>query len=149
MALHWKLSIDAADPAAQADFWAEALGYEVEDPHTLIELLRQQGQLPEGSTLRHHDREAWRECAAVRHPDDPFDKVSGIGEGRRLLFQRVPEARTVENRVRLDLHPGPELREAEVTRLEALGATVIGRQQRPMGTWVVMIDPERNEFRVA
>jgi hypothetical protein len=86
---------------------------------------------------------------AVRHPDDPYDKERGTGLGRRLLFQRVPEAKTVKNRLHLDLHPGPERREAEVERLTELGAGVLRRVSEPAGVWVVMADPEGNEFCVA
>ncbi|MEO3978502.1 VOC family protein [Streptomyces sp. CAU 1734] len=148
MTLHWKLTIDAADPVAQADFWAEALGYEVEDHSALIERLREHGQLPEGSTIRAHGRDAWREFAAVRHPDDPFNEETGVGTGRRLLFQRVPEAKTVKNRLHIDVHAGPERREAEVARLTGLGATVLYEQNQYGGSWTTMADPEGNEYCV-
>ncbi|GGZ52770.1 hypothetical protein GCM10010387_53640 [Streptomyces inusitatus] len=148
MALHWKLTIDAADPAAQADFWGEALGYTVEDHSALIEQLRQNGQLPEGSTIRHHNRDAWRDFAAVRHPDDPFEEATGVGLGRRLLFQRVAEGKTVKNRLHIDVHTEAGRREAEVARLEGLGATVLYEQKQPMGSWTTMADPEGNEYCV-
>ncbi|MFI1013549.1 VOC family protein [Streptomyces sp. NPDC020965] len=149
MTLHWKLCIDSMDPLAQADFWAEALGYEVEDHSALIGRLRGYGQLPDGSTVQAHGRDAWRDFAAVRHPDDPVDPEQGVGLGRRLLFQRVPEPKTVKNRLHLDLHVGAERREAEVERLVGLGATVLDRQDQPMGSWTVMADPEGGEFCVA
>ncbi|GAA2259967.1 VOC family protein [Streptomyces amakusaensis] len=148
MALHWKLTIDAADPAAQADFWGEALGYTVEDHSALIERLRENGQLPEDSTIRHHDRDAWRDFAAVRHPDDPFEEGTGVGLGRRLLFQRVAEGKTVKNRLHIDVHTEAGRREAEVARLEGLGATVLYEQRQPMGSWTTMADPEGNEYCV-
>ncbi|MGW6455320.1 VOC family protein [Streptomyces sp. NPDC055078] len=148
MITHWKLTIDTSDPLAQADFWAQALGYEVEDHSALIDHLRTAGQLPPDSTVRAHGRDAWRDYAAVRHPDDPFDEANGVGMGRRLLFQRVPEAKTVKNRLHLDLHVGTERIEAEVARLEGLGATVLYRQDQPIGVWTTMADPEGNEFCV-
>ncbi|MFD7284869.1 VOC family protein [Streptomyces sp. NPDC059863] len=147
--VHWKLVIDAADPHAQADFWAAALGYLVEDHSVLIEKLLSLGQVTDADVLEAHGRPAWRDLAAVRHPDEPYEEESGMGMGRRILFQRVPEAKTVKNRIHLDLHPGPGLRAAEVGRLEGLGATVVRRVKEPGGEWVVMGDPELNEFCVA
>ena len=65
-----------------------------------------------------------------------------------LLFVRVPEAKTVKNRVHLDLQPDTS-RDGEVQRLEALGAKVVDDQRNPDGTgWVVMTDPAGNEFCV-
>ncbi|QDY78451.1 VOC family protein [Streptomyces qinzhouensis] len=148
MTLHWKLTVDSNDPIAQADFWAAALGYEVEDHSTLIGGLRAQGYLPDDSTEQRYGRDVWRDYAAVRHPDDPYDKAKGVGLGRRLLFQRVPEAKTGKNRLHLDLHVGAERRAAEIARLEELGATVLYEQHQPMGSWTTMADPEGNEFCV-
>jgi predicted enzyme related to lactoylglutathione lyase len=65
-----------------------------------------------------------------------------------ILFQRVPEAKTVKNRVHLDLRA--DSMAAEVERLKGLGATVIA--ERTLGQslrWTVMEDPEGNEFCVA
>ncbi|MFD5793169.1 VOC family protein [Streptomyces diastatochromogenes] len=146
--LHWKLVIDAADPHAQADFWAAALHYTAEDNSALVERLLSLGALPEAATLDHHGRPAFRDLIAVRHPDDPYDPDSGTGLGRRLLFQRVPEAKTVKNRLHLDLHPGAGRRADEVARLEALGARVLREVKEPAGEWTVMADPEGNEFCV-
>jgi catechol 2,3-dioxygenase-like lactoylglutathione lyase family enzyme len=146
--LHWKVTIDAGNPQAQAEFWAAALGYAVEDHSVLIARLREHGQLPEDSVKRSGGRDVWADYAAVRHPDDPYDEQTGVGRGRRLLFQRVPEPKTVKNRLHLDLHVGAERREAEVARLEALGATVLRHQKQPGGTWTTMQDPEGGEFCV-
>ncbi|WP_329349799.1 hypothetical protein OG226_21970 [Streptomyces sp. NBC_01261] len=147
--IHWKLVIDAADPHAQADFWAAALHYEPEDNSTLVQQLLKMGALPEAATVDFHGRPAFRDLMAVRHPDDPYDKDRGTGLGRRILFQRVPEPKTTKNRLHLDLHPGPDHREAEVERLTALGASVLRRVTEPAGAWIVMTDPEGNEFCVA
>ncbi|MET8584096.1 VOC family protein [Streptomyces collinus] len=146
--LHWKLVIDAADPHAQADFWAAALRYEAEDDSALVARLLSFGALPEAATVDHHGRPAFRDLIAVRHPDDPVDPDSGSGLGRRLLFQRVPEAKTVKNRLHLDLHPGTGRRAEEVARLESLGARVLREVKEPGGEWVLMADPEGNEFCV-
>ncbi|MFI8229856.1 VOC family protein [Streptomyces sp. NPDC085900] len=147
--VHWKLVIDAGDPHAQADFWAAALGYEVEDNSPLVRRLLEAGALPGEATVDSHGRPAFLDLIAVRHPEDPYDEDTGIGRGRRLLFQRVPEAKTVKNRLHLDLHPGEGRREGEVERLEALGASVQRHVKEPSGEWVVMTDPEGNEFCVA
>jgi hypothetical protein len=146
--LHWKIVIDANDPHAQADFWAAALRYEVEDNSALIEKLLGFGALPEEATVGFHGRRAFRDLVAVRHPEDPFEEESGTGLGRRLLFQRVPEVKTVKNRLHLDLHPGEGRREEEVARLEGLGARALRRVAEQGGEWVVMADPEGNEFCV-
>ncbi|MEU6885203.1 VOC family protein [Streptomyces viridosporus] len=146
--VHWKLVVDAADPHAQADFWAAALGYTREDHGALIERLLGAGAVPDGLTTEAHGRRAWRDLTAVRHPDDPYEEESGTGLGRRLLFQRVPEAKTAKNRLHLDLHPGQGRREEEVARLERLGAKVLRRVDEPSGAWVVMADPEGNEYCV-
>ncbi|GAA2940350.1 MULTISPECIES: VOC family protein [Streptomycetaceae] len=148
MTLHWKLVIDATDPHAQADFWAEALGYLVEDHSVLIEELLAVGAAPESVTVESHGRRAWRDLAAVRHPDDPFEEKSGAGLGRRLLFQRVPEPKTVKNRLHLDVHTAPGQRDSEVARLVALGAGVLRTVEEPGGSWQVLLDPEGNEFCV-
>ncbi|MEU2667645.1 VOC family protein [Streptomyces sp. NPDC007164] len=148
MTLDWKVVIDSTDPHAQAAFWGEALGYTVEDHSVLIERLLGFGAVPEDLTLVAHDRRAWRDLAGVRHPDDPYDKDSGAGLGRRLLFQRVPEPKTAKNRLHLDVHAGPERRKAEVERLLGLGATVLREVAEQSGTWTVLTDPEGNEFCV-
>ncbi|NGO42772.1 VOC family protein [Streptomyces ureilyticus] len=146
--LHWKLVIDAADPHAQADFWAAALRYEVEDNSALIERLLGFGAVPPDLTVESHGRKAWRDLIAVRHPEDPYDKESGTGLGRRLLFQRVPEPKTIKNRLHIDVHAEPGQREAEVARLTDLGAAVQREVKEPGGEWVIMTDPEGNEFCV-
>ncbi|MEU1419635.1 MULTISPECIES: VOC family protein [unclassified Kitasatospora] len=148
MPLHWKLVIDCADPHRQAAFWAAALDYTVEDHSALIARLLAAGAVTPDLVTETDGRAAWRTLAGVRHPDEPFDPVSGTGLGRRLLFQQVPEAKTAKNRLHLDLHPGPDARDATVERLEALGATVLRAVDEPGGSWTVMQDPEGNEFCV-
>jgi len=62
-----------------------------------------------------------------------------------LLFARVPETKTIKNRLHLDFRPDD--RDAEVERLLAMGATHadVGQGEQP---WVVLADPEGNEFCV-
>jgi hypothetical protein len=77
--------------------------------------------------------------------DDPDDQgiVPKDGKGTQLLFQRVPEGKTVKNRFHLDLRP--EDQAAEVERLIGLGAKKVDIGQGSP-SWVVLADPEGNEF---
>jgi hypothetical protein len=143
-AVHWKLVVDAADPHALADFWAAALRYLPEDNGALVEKLLDAGAVPAEATSKWRGRPAWRNLAAVRHPEDPYDEGSGTGLGRRLL----PEPKTGKNRLHIALHPGEGLRGAEVERLTALGARVLREVREQGGVWTVMYDPEGNEFCV-
>ena len=63
-----------------------------------------------------------------------------------LVFYLVPEDKVVKNRLHLDLRPSDQV--AEVERLIGLGATRVDIGQRPECTWVVLADPEGNEFCV-
>ena len=69
--------------------------------------------------------------------------------GQQLYFTRVPEPKTVKNRMHLCLQPDIP-RDQEVDRLVGLGATVVADRRNPAtgGGWVVMGDPEGNEFCV-
>ena len=67
------------------------------------------------------------------------------GTGTPLLFCKVPEGKTVKNRLHLDLRP--EDQAAEVERLIGLGARKVDIGQGSQ-TWVVLADPEGNEFCV-
>ncbi|MFC4014715.1 VOC family protein [Nonomuraea purpurea] len=71
-------------------------------------------------------------------------------QGAYFLFIRVPEGKTVKNRLHLDVN-GTEgrTRDEEVERLLGLGATIFNDLRQPDGTgWVTMLDPEGNEFCV-
>ncbi|HEY6684945.1 MAG TPA: VOC family protein, partial [Propionibacteriaceae bacterium] len=62
--------------------------------------------------------------------------TSGIGRGRRLLFQEVPERKSGKNRLHIDIHSEPEGLDELVTRLEKLGATRIREvDEGPAGRW--------------
>ncbi|UGY93316.1 VOC family protein [Streptomyces gobiensis] len=85
--------------------------------------------------------------AADDFPGDPEALVTAPGS--TLLFVTVPDAKTVKNRVHVDLQPQDRSRDEEVERILALGATVVGDHRRPDGTgWVTLADPEGNEFCV-
>ncbi|MBM4791865.1 VOC family protein [Streptomyces sioyaensis] len=89
-----------------------------------------------GGTLAEDDR-----------PGDPEATVTTAGGA--LLFLTVPEAKTVKNRVHLDLQPQDRSRDEEVERLLALGATLVADHRRADGTgWAILADIEGNEFCV-
>jgi predicted enzyme related to lactoylglutathione lyase len=78
-------------------------------------------------------------------PGDPMALIEQAG----LLFVAVPEAKSGKNRVHLDLQPTDRLRDEEVERVVALGATLTDDRRNPDGSgWVVLTDPEGNEFCV-
>ncbi|MFI5657530.1 VOC family protein [Streptomyces sp. NPDC051684] len=146
MTLHWKLVVDAADPHAQAEFWGATLGYEIEDNAALIERLLGFGAVSEAETVLRWGRRSFRDLVAVRHPDDPVDADTGTGLGRRILFQRVPEAKSGKNRLHIDVHAESGQRAAEAERLTGLGAHVLNEVKAQGGEWLVLADPEGNEF---
>ncbi len=139
---------DAADPHRLAAFWADALHYEHEEIDAFVTSLVEAGHVPSEYTIEIAGKRRWRSVASLRHPDDPVDQ-RGFGTGRRVLFQAVPEPKTVKNRVHLDLVVGPEAHDAEVQRLVGLGATVLGVHEGDEGRWTLLADPEGNEFDVS
>jgi predicted enzyme related to lactoylglutathione lyase len=86
-------------------------------------------------------------CSKQEMPGNPYWLVGDPdGAGPRLVFVNVPEAKTVKNRVHLDLLPEGS-QAAELARIVSLGARVIqDRRQATPGGWVVLADPEGNEF---
>jgi predicted enzyme related to lactoylglutathione lyase len=85
----------------------------------------------------------WR-CTSDEDEDEVA--VESPDGSSTLLFLRVPEAKERKNRLHLDLRPDD--RDAEVARLEGLGATRVDIGQGDEVTWVVLADPEGNEFCV-
>jgi catechol 2,3-dioxygenase-like lactoylglutathione lyase family enzyme len=87
-------------------------------------------------------------------PNGPGDEECTILDrdtGHTLLFIEVPEAKTVKNRIHLDLRPREGTRDEEIERVRALGAVEVAdlRGEHGPGTgWVVFADPEGNEFCV-
>jgi hypothetical protein len=147
-AIRTQVVFDAADPHALAAFWADALHYEHEDIDAFVGGLVDAGHVPPEVTIEIDGQRRWRSVASLRHPDDPVDE-RGFGLGRRILFQAVPEPKTVKNRVHLDLLVGPDAHDAEVERVVALGATVVRVQDGGEGRWTLLTDPEGNEFDVS
>ncbi|MEO3750940.1 VOC family protein [Streptomyces sp. B6B3] len=88
----------------------------------------------------------------VSDEDEPGDSevlVEDPADGPGLLFVRVPEGKTVKNRLHLDLQPTGRTRAQEVERALALGARQLADHTLPDGRgWITMADPEGNEFCV-
>ena len=90
----------------------------------------------------------------VIDPDDdmkPDDEECGLDgpDDRYLLFLRVPESKTVKNRMHICLRPTDRSRDEEVERILGLGATMFDdRRDGPDKGWAVLADPEGNEFCV-
>jgi catechol 2,3-dioxygenase-like lactoylglutathione lyase family enzyme len=125
MSLRWyTVVVDCHDVKAQSRWWAEVLGWPIV-------------------------YEAGDEVAvAPPHQLDETRPVPREQRGPGLIFVPVPEAKTVKNRLHIDLAPAPDDdQEAEVRRLESLGARRVDIGQGNQ-TWVVMADPEGNEFCV-
>jgi predicted enzyme related to lactoylglutathione lyase len=88
-----------------------------------------------------------RPWAKEEMPGNPF-WVVGDPEGlaTRLVFVEVPEAKAAKNRVHVDLLPLEDLA-GELDRIVLLGASIVDdRRGVTPGGWVVMADPEGNEF---
>ncbi|MET9953267.1 VOC family protein [Streptomyces sp. NPDC006339] len=85
------------------------------------------------------------------HPEDgPGARETQVllAEGPVLYFNQVPEPKTVKNRIHLCLRPDTS-RDQEVDRLLGLGAAFVADHRNPDGSgWVVLADPEGNEFCV-
>jgi hypothetical protein len=140
MAKRLQMVIDCGDPEALSRFWAAATGYTLQPP-------------PEGAGsweewLRAADipEERWNDASAIVDPD---------GVGPRIFFQRVPEGKSGKNRVHVDINQGGRetplderrrLAETEADRLVALSATVVRKADERGEFWIVMQDPEGNEF---
>jgi hypothetical protein len=141
VATKFQVVFDCADPDGLARFWAAATGYQLQDPPNGFDSWE--------DWLREHKipEDQWNSASALVDPD---------GVGPRFYFQRVPEGKTAKNRMHLDLSvtggPGTPIEErrektgAEAERLIALGATRERVGEERGEHWVIMRDPEGNEF---
>jgi hypothetical protein len=127
MTIRWySVVVDCRDVAALSRWWAAAIDWRI-------------------------IYEAADEVVVVPpHAIDPARHIPPLERGPGLIFVPVPEGKTVKNRLHIDLAPSPDAdQEAEVRRLETLGARRVDVGQDPEKvTWVVMADPEDNEFCV-
>jgi len=147
MSVHYQVTFSTADPHGLAAFYAEAVGYLVEDHSTLITALLEQGQTTEADVETVDGRLRWRKYAAIRDPEGPFDEFSGQGRGGRMLFQDEPTPKTAKNRLHLDLHVDD--RQAVVEQLTKLGARPLWEASVGPMSWVTMADPDGNEICVS
>ncbi|WP_113695436.1 VOC family protein [Amycolatopsis albispora] len=95
------------------------------------------------AALDYREIERWQDAHGVEYLTigDPAD-----ADGLRVLFQPVPEGKQVKNRLHLDLGPVERDQRAEVDRLIGLGASLL--DEAPEHPWIVLADPEGNEFCV-
>jgi hypothetical protein len=143
MAYLFQVTFDTADPHPLADWWADALGWQVEpSDEQFIRRMIAEGHASEDDTTTHRGVLVWKVGAAIRHPD-------GLPGAPRMLFQLVPEPKTVKNRVHLDVRVSPDDVEAVVERLTANGASLLWRGQQGPHSWVTIADPEGNELCIS
>jgi hypothetical protein len=135
-----QIVLDCGEPHALVEFWAAALGYEVENHSALVDQLLAAGHLPPDAAVTTRFGRGFADLAACRNPS---------GSTPRLLLQRVPEPAQGKLRQHLDLQVGPEAAGAEVARLQTLGATVAWVSDDRGGRCTTMRDPEGNEFCVS
>lgn len=142
MAYDFQVTVDSSDPHALADWWADALGWEVEpSDEDFIRKMIAEGYATDADTTTHRGVLVWKEGQAILHPDAPEG-----GRRMRILFQLVPEPKTVKNRLHFDVRVGAENVEAVLERLTSRGATFLHRGQQGPHTWVTIADPEGNEL---
>ena len=83
-------------------------------------------------------------------PNEPGDEecmIFSADSAHRLLFIEVPDAKQIKSRLHFDLKPAEGTRDEELQRLLELGARPVADRRRPDGPgWVVLADPEGNEF---
>lgn len=139
-----QIALDCAHPHAQAAWWAQTLGWVVEpsDPEFIRRMIAQ-GSASEEDTIIFAGELVWKTAAAIC----PADDVGKIPR-RRMLFQWVPEAKTVKNRMHLDLHLGGDKAEIRAELVARGAAFLYEEAQGPFG-WFTMADPEGNEFCIA
>ena len=145
MAHDFQVTVDSADPHELADWWAETLGWTVEptDAEFVREMIAK-GYATEDQTRTYKGALVWKEGAGIRHPDSPAD-----GPPKRMLFQLVPEAKTVKNRVHVDVWVGAANVEETLAKLTARGAKFLHRGRQGPHSWVTVADPEGNEFCIS
>lgn len=137
----FQLTFDAEDPARLADFWIGALGYVIQPPPEPFD------SWDEWATAMDIPEENWNDARALVDPD---------GVRPHIFIQRVPEKKSAKNRLHLDINVGgghdtplDERRHlvlAAAARLVAAGATEVGPIEQRDEFWIVMQDPEGNEF---
>ena len=137
MARGVQVTFDALDPHGLVRWWADLLGYRVEDGHDMVASLLADGVIGESDTVRIGGQLFFADAVAASDPE---------GRGPRMYFQRVDEPKVAKNRVHLDIPVDAERLDQEVARLEASGAALVAFNSHPGHRWAVLTDPEGNEF---
>jgi hypothetical protein len=117
-----ELAIDCIDPSGLARFWCSVLDYQVQDEDD--------------------------EVVTIGPPMGPEGKNHHGPVPPTLTFARVPESKTIKNRLHLDVSPADREQDEEVRRLLGLGARHADVGQTGEESWIVLADPEGNEFCV-
>ncbi len=145
MAYEFQVVFDSQRPHELADWWAESIGWLVEpQDEAFIKQMIAEGQATDEDAITHNGALVWRDGTAIRYPGE-----SGRGGPHpRVLFQLVPEGKSVKNRMHLDLRIGDDDLDATVAKLTERGATVLHTGTQGAHRWITMADPEGNEFCV-
>ncbi len=144
-AYEFQVAVDCTGPHLLADWWAETLGWVVEEQDEgFIRKMIAEGVATPRETTTYNGKLVWFSGAAIRHPDN-----SDSGPGKRILFQQVPEPKTVKNRWHLDVWVGADNVQAEADRLVERGATYLHDGQQGPHRWITLADPEGNEFCIS
>lgn len=143
MAYTYQVTVDSRDPHSIAEWWAEALGWNVEpSDEDFIRRMIAAGHATEADTTVHRGQLVWREGAAIVHP-------GGTDIAPRTLFQLVSEDKRVKNRVHLDIRIGEDDVAEVLDRLTGAGATLLHEGSQGPHRWYTLADPEGNEFCVS
>ncbi|NYE95531.1 hypothetical protein FHU41_001781 [Psychromicrobium silvestre] len=143
MSYSLQIAVDATNPHAQADWWAETLGWQVEPSNEeFIRSMVKQGHASESDTLIHRGTLVWKDGQAINPPEE-------VRDGSRILFQTAPESKTVKNRVHWDVRLGGDNKDDLRSALEARGARFLWEGHQGPHSWYTMADPEGNEFCIS
>lgn len=146
MGLNIQIAIDCRNPHELADWWAETLDWAVEpQDEGFIRSMIEKGFATEAETKTHNGKLVWATGAAIR----PVEELDAKDPARRLLFQTVPEAKTVKNRVHWDVRLDGRDKDEVRAELEARGATFLWTASQGPHEWHTMADPEGNEFCIS
>ena len=145
MPYDFQIAVDCERPHELADWWAETLGWVVEQQEEdFIRKMIAEGYATESDTTTRAGKLVWTDGAAIRHPAGPV-----TGNRRRIIFQQVPEPKSAKNRWHIDVWVGQENLQSATEHLIARGATFLHDGQQGPQRWVTLADPEGNEFCVS
>ena len=146
MTLNIQIAVDCRNPHELADWWAETLEWAVEpQDEAFIRSMIDQGFATEAETKLHQGKLVWGAGAAIRPPDE----LESASPERRILFQTVPEEKTIKNRIHWDVRLAGADKDQARAALEARGATFLWTASQGPHSWHTMADPEGNEFCIS